>query len=125
MPKLISNKYNIELDNIEILVLPPSIITFTDHLNSLSSIEKFNEMMKLFRSRNCYSLRYNGYMTLSLYIKDMIENDQTFLSYTLENNILSFMTVYKKKIINGENCFINFNNKYEDFALGWMVYEYH
>ena len=98
---------------------------YLQHIINKNYKEKFNDMMELFNSEMCYKLTTDGYMKLSLYIEDMILNDSEFLSYTLENCNKSFLITYNKKIINKETIFINFNNDFQDFAIGWMFYEYH
>ena len=119
------SKFMLNTEVIPFIELPPSIDTVINHQNNLSPIQKFNEMMILFNSEECSRLTYNKYIKLSLYIKDMIENDQNFLSYTLENNISSFMIIYDKIIIKKEKTFTVIENIYVTFALSWMMYEYH
>jgi len=128
-----SNLLSLEVLISDILPPSPPLINsdsinndiYLQHIINKNYKEKFNDMMELFNSDICYKLTTDGYMKLSLYIEDMILNDSEFLSYTLENCNKSFLITYNKKIINKETIFINFNNDFQDFAVGWMFYQYH
>lgn len=58
------------------------------------------------------------------FLKKFILNDKQIIKYLLDNDKV-FELIYKEHIINDIKRFKNFNDKYESFALCWLMYLYH
>lgn len=102
-----------------------SINIYLDHLSidDLSNEDLYNTFKQILDTKSCRDLTFTKEL---LYILQYILAKQNIIDYFLNREDNSaFVTTYSSCIIENQNVFKHYSNKYEDFALTMLFYKYH
>lgn len=84
---------------------------------------KFKEIINVLKTSECQHLYYKILMP---HIKYMFLNDKILLHYMIKHgDNYNFNIVYENNVIKKKKMYTLFDDKFNSFALEWLMYVYH
>jgi hypothetical protein len=89
--------------------------------NYFSPEQICNKLQSLLVSKECCSLYY---FELGEYLENVVFKEPLAVNKLKKENPL-FLQIYHEEIVLDRRHFVKFENKYQSFALAWLMYLYH
>lgn len=100
--------------------LPDDILRtiYDNYLSPQLVCDKLQIILQSKESRNL------NHFPLSCYLEKVVFKDSLVIEKLKRENPL-FLNIYLKEVEENNRHFVNFKNKYDSFALSWLLYLYH